>query len=900
MASAPHHLPDELYELQRAEPAVFYFAQQQAPDGLLFWEIEETGAMWANSTLQRRLERSGQLPAGTGEFAATFDSAPLLEAARALPHRPPGGKKRLTPSRLQPEAHHSDAFPERLYFPHSQHEKALVFRARFLVFYDESGAPARLLCGLSEQRPAHKNSASALQAMTASTQDAIIMMDDEGRITFWNPAAERLFGYRSGEITGQNLHQVLAPERYHAEFYRRFADYKETGRGRAVNSILELQARHKNGHEIPVELSLSSVNLGEHHETIGILRDISARRNVETELRKLSKAVEQSPASILITDPNGTIEYVNQKFIEITGYSREEAIGQNPRMLKSGAQLLPFYEDLWGTITAGKTWRGELKNKRKDGHYYWESASITPIMDDEGRIINYLGIKEDITERKRSEQALRKSEERYRSIIAVSNTGAWEYNSRTKRLWCSAEYFEMLGFGREEIAAMDENHNLSKAWADLIHPEERGAATANFENFMDGPAAEGAIYENIFRMRHKAGHWVWIWSRGTSLKNSDGSYSHKILGTHINITEQKQAQKRLQESENYHRSLLKTIPDMLFVMDKAGRYLDFKAARKNLFIAPEAFINKKATDVMPPHIARQQLQAVGKALGSKQVVEFEYSLPHEEHLRHYRARVVAFGENRVIALASDITDSVNNLNRIKSLLSVQEEQNKRLRNFTHIVSHNLRNHTANMKGLFYMIENEQPELLQEEYIGMLQQAAEKLNETIHQLNEVLNMTLQTGEMTRPLSVYQAVEEGIKSIAQLAAEAEVQIYNETPETARAMAIPAYLDSIILNMLTNAIRFRSKQRPAFVRVAAGADHAQGMLRLHFTDNGMGIDLKRYREKLFGMYKTFHGHPDSHGLGLFMSKHQAKAMGGTIEVESEPGRGSTFTISLPLPDA
>lgn len=894
--ATPLRLSDELYELQRAEPAIFYFAQQQAPDGLLFWEIEETGAMWANSTLQRRLERSDQLPAGTGELTANFDSAPLLEAARALPHRPPGPQTCLTPSRLQPEAHPPKAFPERLYFPHPQHEKALVFRARFLVFYDETGAAARLLCGLHEEQPAHKNRASVLRAMTASTQDAIIMMDDEGRITFWNPAAERLFGYRSGEITGQNLHQVLAPERYHAEFYKRFADYKETGRGRAVNSILELQARHKNGHEIPVELSLSSVDLEEHHETIGILRDISARRKAETELRKLSKAVEQSPASILITDPNGTIEYVNQKFVDITGYSREEVRGRNPRILKSGAQSRSFYEDLWSTITKGYTWKGDFRNRKKSGENYWESASITPILNDDGEIINHLGIKEDITKRKRAEMALKKSEERYKSIIKVSNTGAWEYDSQTGWLWCSKEYFEMLGYSSDEIPALQKKADLKKAWVDLVHPREQEQASRIFKEYLADMADSGAVYENTFRMRHKEGHWVWVWSRGRCLNTPEGIGSHKVLGTHINITERKLAEQQLKESELYHRSLLKTIPDMLFVMDKHGRYLDFKANRDDLYLSPEKFLNRYVKDVMPPHLAIQQMQAIKKALAKQEVVEFQFSLPHKGVVSHFRARFVAFGEERVIALASDITESVRNLNRIKSLLKVEEEQNKRLRSFTHIVSHNLRNHTANMKGLFSLLEDEKPELLEEEYIAMLNQASEKLNSTIDHLNEVLDLTLKTKEMSVPVNLHTLLQDGIKSVAQLARDAGVRILNKVDKACSVCAIPAYLESIVLNMLTNAIRFRSADKDSYVIIEAETDEQNEMLRLRFEDNGLGIDLQRYKEKMFGMYKTFHGHPDSHGLGLFMSKHQAEAMGATIEVESEPGRGTTFTVGLP----
>ena len=122
-----------------------------------------------------------------------------------------------------------------------------------------------------------------------------------------------------------------------------------------------------------------------------------------SELRKLSVAVEQSPASVVITDKNGTIEYINRTFSEVTEYSAEEAIGQNPRILKSGQTPPETYQELWETIAAGKEWRGELINKKKKGELYWESVSISPIIDD-GSVQFYLAIKQDITEPKRAKK----------------------------------------------------------------------------------------------------------------------------------------------------------------------------------------------------------------------------------------------------------------------------------------------------------------------------------------------------------------------------------------------------------------------------------------------------------------------------------------------------------------
>lgn len=130
----------------------------------------------------------------------------------------------------------------------------------------------------------------------------------------------------------------------------------------------------------------------------------SERFRIELELQKLSQAVIQSQASVVITDPEGNIEYVNPHFSLVTGYSRQEAIGQNPRILKSGRHSDQFYDELWKTITSGKTWKGEICNKNKDGELYWESASISPIVNAKGEVVNFVAVKQDVTELKKAKE----------------------------------------------------------------------------------------------------------------------------------------------------------------------------------------------------------------------------------------------------------------------------------------------------------------------------------------------------------------------------------------------------------------------------------------------------------------------------------------------------------------
>ncbi len=179
----------------------------------------------------------------------------------------------------------------------------------------------------------------------------------------------------------------------------------------------EWNCKRLNGEEFPVDVMLTLVEINHKDVFFTVLKDITLRKKAEEVSRKLSLAVKQSPSSIVITNTDGTIEYVNPKFSELTGYSFDEAIGNNPSILKSGTMTKDEYKQLWQNISSGLIWRGEFCNKKKNGELYWEAASISPILDKTGKITHYVAIKEDITNKKQTEQALQYERKLLRTLI---------------------------------------------------------------------------------------------------------------------------------------------------------------------------------------------------------------------------------------------------------------------------------------------------------------------------------------------------------------------------------------------------------------------------------------------------------------------------------------------------
>jgi two-component system sensor histidine kinase/response regulator len=242
-----------------------------------------------------------------------------------------------------------------------------------------------------------------LKAITDSTLDAVLLMDDKGNIKFFNPAAERIFGYTVDEAMNLHLHDTLAPSRFHDAHNKALPQFHESGTGAVIGQVVELAGIKKDGTEFPIELSLSSFQQDGKWWAVGTIRDITARKDRETELQMLYQAIRQSPVTVVITNIDGTIEYVNPKFTELTGYSFDEAIGQNPRILKTELTPKETFPELWSTITSGEIWHGFFANRKKNGDTFWEEAWISPIMQDD-KIVKYVGVKLDVTRQRAMEQ----------------------------------------------------------------------------------------------------------------------------------------------------------------------------------------------------------------------------------------------------------------------------------------------------------------------------------------------------------------------------------------------------------------------------------------------------------------------------------------------------------------
>jgi len=262
-------------------------------------------------------------------------------------------------------------------------------------------------------------------------------------------------------------------------------------------------------------------------------------KRMRLSLLRLSRVFEQSPSSIVITDLEGRIEFVNPAFTVQTGYSQAEALGQNPKILKAGHHSPAFYTELWGTITQGQVWQGEFCNRKKNGELYWESATIAPIKDHEGVTIHYLAIKENISQHKQAAEALQKSQALFQSAFHHASVGMTLTDALTLIfLEVNQAFCELFGYPREEL--------LQKSANDLAYPPDKYIGMLEVQEILAGKQEALRIEK---RYLHKSGQIISIFLCASVVCDAEGQPRY-FVSHYQDITERKETEKALKQA-NY-------------------------------------------------------------------------------------------------------------------------------------------------------------------------------------------------------------------------------------------------------------------------------------------------------------------------------------------------------------
>ncbi len=391
-----------------------------------------------------------------------------------------------------------------------------------------------------------------------SVGDWVWEVDENGKYIYSSSKGQDFLGHTSEEIIGKTPFDFMPPD----EAKRVGMIFVDIVTAKAPIKDLENWNLRKNGEKIclltnGVPILDEKGNLKGYR---GVGKDISELKRKEENIRKLSRAVEQSHASIVITNFQGEIEYVNPKFTRLTGYSIEEVKGKNPRILKSGETLREEYIQLWKTILGGKSWHGEFHNKKKNGELYWESASISPILDEKGTITNFLAIKEDITDRKMAEEALRETTDYLESLLTFANAPIMVWDKNHKITKFNLAFERLTGYTMYDVIGK--------------HPEMLFADGSNVARSLLARTSDGdhLVSEEI-PIRSKKGNVCLVLWNTANIYAKDKKTIIATIAHGQDISERKLAEEALQESEIRFRSLYENTTIGLYRTTPGGSIL---------------------------------------------------------------------------------------------------------------------------------------------------------------------------------------------------------------------------------------------------------------------------------------------------------------------------------------
>jgi PAS domain S-box-containing protein len=623
----------------------------------------------------------------------------------------------------------------------------------------------------------------------------------------------------------------------------------------------------------------------------GVAVLLSQLRRTTDEAHRLSRAVEQSPASVVITDLAGSITYVNPKFCELTGYSHEEVLGRNPRFLKSGEMPREAYKQMWDKILAGGEWRGTFHNQKKSGELFWEMASIGPVFNESGKITHLLAVKEDITERKKVEDALRESELHYRSLFANMLEGfaccqlIYQDGQPVDFIYLSVnKSFERIT-GLKDV--------VGKKVSEVL-PGFRDSRPVFFEVYgrVDATGQPERLEMNLISSGACVDMSVYSLAKG------------RIATAFTDISERKQAATALQESEHRYRALVQSSPDAIFIqceykivyVNDAGLKLLGATHSEQILGHPFLdFIHAQHRDIVKTRMAGLTEKLKHAPMLKEKYLRLDRSVVDVE------VSAIPFnfnGKPAAQVVVHDITD--------RTKLECQVLQLQRMENLGMLaggIAHDLNNV---LTPLLFAIEVLKGKVTDTDGRQLLESLESNVQRGAGLVKQVLIFGRGVAGDRIPFSPARVVRE-IRRIIQETFPKSIKFeYRAASDLWSIIGDATQLHQVLLNLTINARDAMPNGGELSVEMAnvildesyttVNLDAKTGpYVIITVTDTGLGIPSE-ILDKIYDPFFTTKETGKGTGLGLSTTLGIVKSHGGFIHCYSEVGRGTTFNVYLP----
>ena len=606
--------------------------------------------------------------------------------------------------------------------------------------------------------------------------------------------------------------------------------------------------------------------------------NITERRQAENALRLRDRAIAASSNGIVITDPNQTddpIIYVNSAFASMTGYSAQETLGRNCRFLQGTEREQPALEELRAALRDGRRCKVVLRNYKKDGTLFWNELSISPVRDNEGRLVNFIGVQEDVTQRKKAEEELRQSEERFRSLVQYASDIITVIEPEGTIRYQSPSIERILGYGPEEL--------IGTSAFDYVHREDAKQVQSAFAEALKNREVSPPVE---FRFRHKDGSWRFLEAVGNNLL-ADPSVGGMVVNSR-DITERKQAERersqllvreqvaraQTEAARQRLRAILDNLTEGVMVADPQGRVVFANPAACAMLDAPSGETLEELPDLWEDfHLP----EAVARCARNRESIEAQVSYG-ESHLRAKLECLINNDREDVLVVMQDLSTGHR----------LEANQQRFLAN----AAHELKTPLMSILGAAELLatgEDENPATRSRllDHIFSESRRMQRLAEALLRLSRV---GWDLREPNQTLVDLRAAAQRAAGLVEPLAESAGLRLNIEGEGARVHADPEWLQEVLLVLLSNAIK--NSIRGGEIRLRVGGS------TVTIEDEGAGIssiDLPHVFERFY----RGKGSSEGFGLGLSICKELTERMGGSISIRSQEGIGTAVEVDLPEVD-
>ncbi len=724
-----------------------------------------------------------------------------------------------------------------------------------------------------------------LASIVESSADAIMSIDLNGILTSWNKGAEQIFGYRAKEIVGEHYYKIVPKE-----LRREIEELRKKVLKKGYIRNYETYRLHKSGKKIPVNLTISVIKDREGRiiGTSGVFKDLSERKKLEQEIRDtkdyLQRIIDVSPMCIITTDMKGKILSFNKGAEQVYGYKAREVLGRDIGVLQPEDMPKGLRKEIYTTMLKKEIWEGELNNVRKNGEVFPIYLRTKRILDDRGKPIGLISLALDITERKRAEEALRKSEERFRLISENASDLIAVLDLEGSFLYASPSFKIHLGLDSEKL--------LETKFMDIIHPDDLPSVVEKIKKLV----TRGTTCSSICRFSSHGG-WRIFESVGTLIKDDKGEPS-KIIVVSRDITEKKKLEDEIRKTRDYLQGVIEASADAIVTTSIDGKILSWNKGAEEIYgYAAEEVVGKPVLELYPPELKKERMRWVKELLRGRIIRNKKTEIYNRDGklldinlslslLRDDKGNPIA-----TVGVSKNISREIKLEQKLKKYAEQLEYSNKLKDLFTDIMCHDLLNPVGIIRNYTEIMMDEESDRKKIQELRSMKKNAEKVIDLIKNASKYERLAGIEELDFEEADLNSVIREVIHSFEPMLKAKKMEVEYKAEGECLAKVSPV-IEDIFSNLISNAIKYS----PENSKIVIGVEDDNDSWKVMVKDYGEGVP-DEYKEAIFERFKR--GGKEGvkgTGLGLAIVKRAVELHKGKVWVEDNPEGGSIFYVILP----